>query len=87
LSIRLGRRGLVDAADYVGEVEDEAATPNGPSKARKPAKPAKRKVVEVDLDSNVSLAACADKYPPKSEQDRYLLAVAFLCEEKRYRRC
>lgn len=80
----VGDEDVIDAADYGEEVEDEvAAPPNSTSKPRKPAKPAKRKVVEIDLDSDVSLASYVEKYPPKIEQDRYLLAVAYLCENRK----
>jgi len=75
---------VIDASDYADDPEDEAAAvPNSAPKSRKPAKPAKRKVVEIDLDSDVSLASYADKYPPKTEQDHYLLAVAYLCENRK----
>lgn len=74
---------VIDASDYAHDAEDEAAAaPNSTPKTRKPAKLAKRKVVEIDLDSVVSLAAYAEKYPPKNDQDRYLLAVAYLCENR-----
>lgn len=75
---------VIDAADYVDDVEVESATAqNSTQRSRKPTKPAKRKVVEIDLDSEVSLASYTGKYPPKTEQDRYLLAVAYICENRK----
>lgn len=71
---------IIEAADYDDEAIDEsAAAPNTPSRPRKPTK---RKVVQIDLDSDVSLAKYAEKYPPKNEQDRFLMTVAYLCEER-----
>lgn len=72
---------VIDATEYSDDaLEDDAPPPAAPSKPRKAAK---RKVVEIDLDSDVSLASFADQYPPKNEQDRYLMTVAYLCEHRK----
>lgn len=62
-------------ADYAEETSAPAATP-------KPRKPAKRTVVSMDLDSPVSLADFAAKYPIKNDKDRFLVALAFLKEHR-----
>ena len=67
--------------DTTMDEEVEVDTPARASPA-KPRKPAKRKVVDVDLDSDTSFAAFTEQYPPKSDQDRYLAAVAFFCEHR-----
>ncbi|WP_299607817.1 hypothetical protein [uncultured Tateyamaria sp.] len=61
-------------ADYV----EETSAPTAP----KPRKPAKRVVVHMDLDSPVSLAEFATKYPIKNDKDRFLVALAFLKEHR-----
>lgn len=65
--------------------EDDEAPKAAPSKAApaKARRPAKRKVVEIQLDAEVSLASYVAQYPPKSDQDKYLVAVAFLCEHRK----
>ena len=66
-------------------VDDDEAPSAPPTKAApsKPRRPAKRKVIEIQLDSEVSLASFVEQYPPKSDQDKYLVAVAFLCEHRK----
>ena len=73
---------LIDASGDEVLEEDSAATParQGPPRQRKPAK---RKVLEIDLDSELSFASFIEQYPPKTDQDRYLAAVAFFCEHRK----
>lgn len=71
---------VIDAAEYADDAADDV--PAAPTTPPKPRKPAKRKVVQIDLDTDVSLASYAEKYPPKNEQDRFLMTVAYLCEER-----
>jgi hypothetical protein len=74
---------VIDAADYADEAVDEiAAAPSSTSKPRKPAKPAKRKVLPIDLDTDVSFASYVEMYPPKTEQERHLVAVAYFQEHR-----
>lgn len=61
------------------EFTEEVSTKSGSTKQRRPVK---RKVVEMDLDSEVSLSDYVDQYPPQNEQDRYLVSVAYICEHR-----
>ncbi|MBA3911114.1 MAG: hypothetical protein C0524_14880 [Rhodobacter sp.] len=69
---------VVDNADDYEEVEAQPKA-KAPSKARRPAK---RNVVGMDLTSDVSLKAYAEQYPPKTDQDRFLVALMFLKEHR-----
>lgn len=65
------------------EDDDAPSAPAAKSASSKPRRPAKRKVVDIELGSEISLASYVAQYPPKNEQDRYLVAVAFLCEHRK----
>lgn len=73
-----------DVIDASAETDDSDLD-NAPAKpaSSRSRRPAKRKVVDIDLDSDVSLASYAEKHQPKNDQDRYLVSVAFLCEHRR----
>lgn len=64
-----------------GEDEDELIE-EGTPRSTKPRKPTSRKVLEIDLDTDVSLASYAEQYPPQSESERYLVVVAFFYENR-----
>ncbi|WP_152599770.1 hypothetical protein [Hoeflea sp. BAL378] len=72
---------VVDAS-----VEEDDATSVGrvlKAAASKPRRPAKRKVVDIELSNEISLKSYTENYPPKNDQDRYLVVVAFLCEHRK----
>lgn len=62
-------------AEFVEENSAPAAVP-------KQRKPAKRTVVPMDLNSPVSLAEFAGKYPVKNDKERFLVALSFLKEHR-----
>ncbi len=74
-----------DEQDVVdGDEADEAEpheTPAKPAVVRK-WKPAKRKVVDIDLDKEPSLASYVAKYSAKTDRDKHLVVVAFLTEHR-----
>ncbi len=72
---------VIDSSVDEDDEAPKAATAK--SEPAKPRRPAKRKVVEIQLDAEVSLASYVDQYPPKSDQDKYLVSVAFLCEHRK----
>ena len=71
---------VIDASADDNEAPSPPVAKSAPSKPRRPAK---RKVIEIQLDAEVSLASYVEKYPPKNDQDKYLVAVAFLCEHRK----
>lgn len=72
-----------EVIDASADEDDAPSAPAAKSAPSKPRRPAKRKVVEIQLDAEVSLASYVGQYPPKSDQDKYLVAVAFLCEHRK----
>lgn len=72
---------LIDSS--VDEDDDAPIAATSGGAPSKPRRPAKRKVVEIQLDAEVSLASYVEQFPPKSDQDKYLVAVAFLCEHRK----
>jgi hypothetical protein len=73
-----------EVIDAPVDEDDDAPIAQAPKAASsKPRRPAKRKVVEIQLDAEVSLASYVDQYKPKNDQDKYLVAVAFLCEHRK----
>ena len=74
-----------DEQDVVdGEEADDAAPNESPAKstAQRKWKPAKRKVVDIDLDKEPSLESFVAKYQPKTDRDKHLVVVAFLTEHR-----
>lgn len=70
-----------DVIEDVVDVEDHEAEPAAKAPAR-PRRPPKRKVVEMDVTTEVSLKTFAEQYPPKTDQDRFLVALMFLKEHR-----
>ena len=69
-----------DDQEEVADFEDADVEPASKPAAKR--RPAKRKVVDLDLDSDVSLASFAEKYPPKSDQERFLVALLWMKEHR-----
>jgi len=70
-----------DVVENSGEYEEFDAEPAEKPTA-KPRRPAKRKVVEMDLASDVSLRSFSEQYPPQTDQDRFLVALLYLKENR-----
>ena len=71
-----------EANDVADEADDEVSEVPAKHSPQRPKKVAKRKVVDIDLDSPNSFADYVAKNSPKSDQDKYLVAVAFLSEHR-----
>lgn len=71
-----------DASDVADEADEEAIEAPTKQSTPRPKKPAKRKVVDIDLEHPTSFAEYVSKHVPKSDQDKYLVAVAFLSEHR-----
>lgn len=72
---------FVEAEVEVDENRDQEVEVNK-SRSSKPRKPPSRKILDIDLDSDVSFASYVERYPVKTELDRYIVAVAFFHEHR-----
>lgn len=63
--------------------DHEDIAENSPPTPSKPRRPAKHKVVtDIDFKSGVTLKDFAEKYPPNTDQDRFLVALMWLNEHR-----
>lgn len=62
---------------------EDTSEPTSKSATSKPRRPVRRKVVEIELDNDTSLSSYVGQFPPKTELEKYLVAVAFLCEHRK----
>lgn len=61
------------------ELEEAPKVPKAPARSKKPAK---RKVLDIDLETETAFTTYIAQHPPKTEQDRHLLAVAYFQEHR-----